>query len=112
MCDGVEGRGFTLVELLVALVVLEVGLLGVVGTLVLASGTLAGAEALERLVDEAGAVRDSLAAVAEPGPGSRETPWGALRWDGVEDGAVELELTPTKGTTHVVMLPAGGGGGP
>ncbi len=110
MCVGAETRGFTLTELLVTLVVLEVGLLGVVGTLALASRTLAEAEALERLVDEAGAVRDSLAGIPGAGAGARETPWGVVRWNAPRNGAVALELVPGGGAVHRVLVPVGEGG--
>jgi Tfp pilus assembly protein PilV len=53
-------RGFTLVEIVVAIVIFEVGVLGVLGTLVLASRTMARAEALERAVVTVERVADSL----------------------------------------------------
>jgi prepilin-type N-terminal cleavage/methylation domain-containing protein len=72
--------GFTLVEVLVALVILEVGLLGVVGTLWLAASTLARAERTERGVAELERIHDSLRAVDAPGPGAVETAAGTARW--------------------------------
>lgn len=58
-----EGHGgFTLVEVVVALLVLELGVLGVLGTLVVASETLRRAERLERATSRVEAVVDSLAA--------------------------------------------------
>ncbi|NJD18674.1 MAG: prepilin-type N-terminal cleavage/methylation domain-containing protein [Gemmatimonadetes bacterium] len=73
-------RGFTLVEVMVALVVLEVGLLGVLGTLWLATSTLARAERVERGVAEVERVWDSLAAAGDAGSGMLETPAGRVRW--------------------------------
>jgi type II secretory pathway pseudopilin PulG len=54
-------RGFTLLEVVVALLLMEVAVLAAVGTLALASRTLARAEHLERAVAAAGGVLDSLA---------------------------------------------------
>jgi prepilin-type N-terminal cleavage/methylation domain-containing protein len=53
-------RGFTLVEIVVAIVIFEIGALGVLGTLVIASRTMARAEALERAVVTVERVADSL----------------------------------------------------
>ncbi|HSW31859.1 MAG TPA: prepilin-type N-terminal cleavage/methylation domain-containing protein [Longimicrobiales bacterium] len=73
-------RGFTLVEVLVALVVFEVGLLGVVGTLWLAAATLARAERTERGVAQLERLYDSLASVAAPASGTLVAPSGTVRW--------------------------------
>ncbi len=72
--------GFTLVEVLVALVVLEVGILGVVGTLWLAAATLARAERTERGVAQLERLYDSLAAVEAPASGALVTPSGTANW--------------------------------
>lgn len=75
-------RGFTLVEVVVALLLFEVVVLGVVGTLRLAAETLHRAETLERAVVAAQAVSDSLAgadgAVTE---GSRAFVGGRVSWE-------------------------------
>jgi prepilin-type N-terminal cleavage/methylation domain-containing protein len=76
----VKRLGFTLVEVLVAVVVLEVGLLGVVGTLWLAALTLARAERTERGVAEVEFVYDSLATLDQPASGVREGAVGTARW--------------------------------
>lgn len=72
--------GFTLVEVLVALVVLQVGLLGVVGTLLLASRTLGRAEVVEWAVAEVQRAADSLAGT-EPGGGRAASGPGELVWE-------------------------------
>jgi hypothetical protein len=77
----VRGAGFTLVEVLVALVVVEVGLLGVLGSLILAARTLSRAELLERGTAEVHRAYDSLALGAVAGEGEREAPLGWLRWE-------------------------------
>ncbi len=103
-------RGFTLVEVLVALVVVEVGLLGVVGTLYLAAVTLARAERTERGVAQLERLYDSLAAVRHPGPGVLETPSGTSRW-WVEGDRVRLEFSAAGDSASVVVEAALDGGG-
>ena len=83
-------RGFTLLEVVVALVLLEVGVLSAVGTLAVASRTLAQAERLERTFLEAEGVLDSLAGVADATSGARTFAGGALEWS--VDGAGWIEL--------------------
>lgn len=92
--------GFTLVEILVALVVLEVGLLGVVGTLVLAARTLTRAEVHERGVAELEQLWDSLRWVEAPGSGARERPWGVATW-APRDGGLSLEFLGGDGRVSV-----------
>jgi len=84
--------GFTLVEILVALVLLEVGLLGVVGTLVLATRTLAGAEARQEAVLRARVLLDSLARVEGSGEGDVVETWGRGSWSRGGNGVVRLRL--------------------
>jgi prepilin-type N-terminal cleavage/methylation domain-containing protein len=82
--------GFTLLEVVVALVILEVGVLGAAGTLLLASRTLTRAERLERAVAYAAAVLDSLSAGARPGAGARAHFGGEVRWSVDSTGAVKI----------------------
>ncbi len=74
-------RGFTLVEVLVALVVLEVGILGAVGTLFLSARTLARAEAVERGVLEVERVLDSLRRGGASDGGSTRLEEGSVSWE-------------------------------
>lgn len=74
------GAGFTLVEVLVALVVLEVGLLGVVGMSVLAAGTMARAAERQRAVGSLEVVADSLLRHGVAGAGEREMGAHRIRW--------------------------------
>jgi type II secretory pathway pseudopilin PulG len=102
-------KGFSLVELVVALVMMEVGVLGVVGTLTLAARTMAEAEELERAVVDVDRVSDSLAAAGVSGSGARATLWGRLRWSVGHDRMV-LTAAPRRGGEFVVERPLGGAG--
>lgn len=90
--------GFTLVEVLVALVVLEVGLLGVVGTLLLATRLLNEAQVMEgattvmeRMYEE---VRQGPAPGKAPPPGSEVVPGGEVRWEALGGGRFRVDFIP------------------
>lgn len=89
-----SGRsGFTLVEILVALVVLQLGLLGVAGTLVLASRVLTRARDLEWAVHEVRSVADSLGRFGMAGGGERALDFGRVAWTGTPgSGTVEVRI--------------------
>lgn len=82
--------GFTLVEVLVALVIFEVGLLGVVGTLVLTSQILTRTVLLERAVGEMESVLDSLAGAPSGQDGRRSAEGGTVLWSVASDGATSV----------------------
>ena len=77
---GVTRAGFTMLEVIVALAIIEVGLVGTVGVLVLAHRALAEAEVLDEATHAAASAADSLLADGGAGAGSRELPWGRVRW--------------------------------
>ena len=89
--------GFTLLEVVVALVVLEVGVLGVAGTLYLASRTLTRAETLERAVARTEGVLDSLRRGAEPGAGRTTFMAGVVGWSVSDSGRFDLLATGPAG---------------
>ena len=98
-------HGFTLVEVLVALVVLEVGLLGVVGTLLLGARTLRSAERLEWAAAEVQRVYDSLSSTPPaPGEGRLPSAFGEVRWKADGQGRVRLEFFPEDSTSVEVVV--------
>lgn len=102
-----RARGFTLVEVVVSLVVLEIGLLAVMGTLLLASRTMTAAETREAAVLEALRVADSLGVVAGPVvPGRHVLPWGGVEWlgPGVGDAGRVVVVEATGDTLLVLRL--------
>lgn len=92
--------GFSLVEILVALVLLGLGLTGTTATLLLASRIQARAWREGELVQRAGEVADSLVAVGG-GTGEMEVPGGLLRW-----------TVPAQGWGRVEAFGVGGAGEP
>ncbi len=73
-------RGFTLVEVVVALILLEIGVLAAAGTLVLASRALGRAERIERAVAALELVADSIGAAGSGADGARPFPGGRVLW--------------------------------
>ena len=89
-------RGTTLVELLVALVLLGVGLTAVGSSVAYARRAANAARLEERALAAAAAVVDSLAVEARPGPGQLDGAGYRLRWTVEGEGRLRL----------VVVLPA------
>jgi hypothetical protein len=82
----VQSGGFTLVELVVAMLLLQVGLLASAGLVVLASRTLTAAAELERAVSVTEAAADSLLRAPWLGGGQRREPPFLVRWTEAGDG--------------------------
>ena len=94
-----------MVEVIVAIVVLEIGVLGVMGTLLLASRTMAAAEVRERAVLEARRVADSLWTEGVLDAGARATDWGEVTWTSPGEGyAVEVVARNPSGDTLVSLM--------
>ena len=98
-CRAPATRGFTLLEVVVALLVLEIAVIGAVGTLVLAAATLGRAERLERAAARAEGVLDSLARASAPSDGAASYRAGQLRWTAGPAGEVRLVATGPTGDT-------------
>ena len=77
----VGGDGFTLVEVLVALVILQVGLLGVAGQIGVAHSMLDRAVRLEWAVAVAESVADSLSRFGYSGQGFIDLAAGRVGWE-------------------------------
>ena len=95
--------GFTLLEVVVALLVLEVAVFAAVGTLALASSTVGRAETLELAVAAAEGVLDSLSAGLTPGEGERVFRGGVVRWTGSGDGTLSVAAMDMAGDTLLVL---------
>ncbi|MEX0979645.1 MAG: prepilin-type N-terminal cleavage/methylation domain-containing protein [Gemmatimonadota bacterium] len=100
-----NSAGFTLIEVVFALVIFTVGLLGVAGMVNVAARTLNGARAMAWAVASAAEVADSLAFWGASGDGERLWPEGRVRWEVEEDG------DPLRVMIEVVPVQAGVGGG-
>lgn len=100
-CAGPMRGGFSLVEVMVALVVLEVGILGVAGTLVLARRSLEHAHARERATVHLSYVFDALRENWAPGEVRGEEAWGAWGWRADADGRVEAWAAVSGDTLRV-----------
>lgn len=92
-------RGFTLLEVIIALLVLELVAMGGVGLLVLASSTLARAERLERAVALTEGVLDSLAGTSMRADGAASYGAGEVLWSLAPDGVASLIATGPLGDT-------------
>jgi len=74
------GRGFTLLEVVIALVIVEVTVVGVLTSLTLSARLLRRGEVVQRVVASAESVRDSLALGASAGADSLLRDEGWVRW--------------------------------
>ena len=94
-----DGSGFTLIEVIVSLLLLEVCVIGIAGMLTLSSRTLRRAESLESVVADAEGVLDSLRALRSPGAGAKSTRGGSLTWSIDADGEIALIGATDEGAT-------------
>jgi type II secretory pathway pseudopilin PulG len=89
--------GFALLEVLVALLTLEVAVVGVLGSLVVARDTMRQAETLERATARAEGVLDSLRLRDGPGEGVRAFGGGEIRWVVDDQGGLLLTAVSDRG---------------
>ena len=100
-------KGFSLVELILALLVLQVGLLGAGGMVFLAQKNIRRASLTLRGLVEAGWVADSLAREGAVGSGGYSLPWGDISWGPSPSGMGGLRvvaLSVGEGDTLAVVL--------
>lgn len=92
-------RGFTLLEIVIALLVLELAVIGAVGLFVLASATLVRAERIERAAALAEGVLDSLVLERSPVAGEAIHGGGHVRWKVGPEGELSLFALGPAGDT-------------
>lgn len=95
--------GFSLVEILVALVLLGLGLTGTTATLLLASRIQTRAWREGELVQRAGEVADSVVG-AGGGSGEMELPAGTLRWVVPAGGWGRVEAYAGSGESEPIVI--------
>jgi len=113
---GAVAGGFSLVELLFALVVFQVGILGAAGMVLMAQRNLMRAELTVRGVLEAQLVADSVRDAGAGGSGAAEHPWGEVSWGpapGIPGGVRAVAFSRHEGDTVAVVTvwPSPGGAG-
>jgi type II secretory pathway pseudopilin PulG len=86
-------KGFSLLELLFALLLFQIGVLGVAGMVLTGQRTLNRAHLLLRGTMEARRIGDSLVAAGHAPGGGRSYPWGRLVW--IPTGAGKLTIVAT-----------------
>ena len=91
--------GFTLVEVVMALLVLEIAVVAALGTVVLAAETLRRAETLERAAGGMEAVLDSLRRGAGPAMSEAELEDVRVRWSVDSLGKVEMRADHLDGAS-------------
>lgn len=97
--------GFSVLEVVVALLLLQVCLTGVLGLFVLASERLSRALAVERAAAEVAAVADSLSASGAGGGGEAlRGPWRITWGEGGSGIVVRASLAEDPGSTPVVEV--------
>jgi prepilin-type N-terminal cleavage/methylation domain-containing protein len=98
----VKRSGFALIEVIVALTLLSVGLLGVAGSAVLATRLLHEGDASEQALSAALPVLDSLSLLRAPAAGSQQAGNVRLVWgvstDSVGISTIDLTLTYLNGS--------------
>ena len=90
----VTRRGFSLIEVLIAMTLLGIALLGVAGSAAMASQVMRQAQMRERSTLQALQIIDSLTRVPKPAPGQRTIGNLTVRWD----------ITPTSGGAVAIDL--------
>jgi len=115
--------GFSLLEVVVALILLQLGLLAVAGMALVGQRTLNRGDAVLRSTLEGVRLGDSVLKGGEGEGGRREEPFGWLEWERVEggEGSVRVRALTADGDDTLAILriwppapestpePAGGG---
>lgn len=116
--------GFTLLELIFALLIFQLGVLATAGMVHMAQRILMRSHLTVRGIIEARWIADSLASGSTMGEGTRSYPWGDISWAPASDelgGVSVVAFVPALGDTvaelRAVMIPVAStvltvGGGP
>jgi hypothetical protein len=100
-------RGFSLLELIFALLLLQVGLLAGAGMIHLSQANVRRAELTLRAVLEAGWLGDSLVSLGAEAPGMVTLPWGTLTWSAQSSPIPSLRIaawSEVEGDTLATIL--------
>lgn len=98
--------GFSLIELIVALTILSITLLGLAGAAAVAYRSFTDAEVIEHATEAAAAVLDSLLREPAPRGGVREEPGRRMQWQVREDSLfmhIDLTITVPLGAKERVL---------
>lgn len=102
---GAGRGGFSLLELVIALVIFQVGLLGVAAMALMGQESMRRARLIMRGTVEATRVGDSILAAGGDARGQTFRPWGSLAWEETGDGAVRITaLAENDQDTLAVLL--------
>jgi Tfp pilus assembly protein PilV len=91
-------------ELILALLLFQFGLLSVAGMVLMGQRTLNRAQLIMRSTLEGKRVGDSLLAAGARGNGGASRPWGALRWTGKGDGGLIVVAMAPNGADTLAYL--------
>jgi Tfp pilus assembly protein PilV len=97
-------QGSSLLELILALLLFEVGLLSVAGMVLVGQRHLTRAQRTMRGTLEGKRVGDSLLAAGAQGDGEARRPWGAVRWTGSGDGGLIVVAIAADGADTLAYL--------
>lgn len=100
-------RGYSLLELILALFLFQVGLLAAAGLFHLSEANLRRAELTVRAILEAEWVGDSLLSLGSMTPGSAPFPWGDLHWSVLSSPVPALRIaawSEVEGDTLFTLL--------
>lgn len=98
--------GFSLLELVLALLIFQVGVLGVAGMVLTAQRTLTRAHLLLRGTLEGRQVADSLLAGGAEGAGEVARPWGGLAWTDEGRRGMKVVATTKGGADTLAVIRA------
>jgi Tfp pilus assembly protein PilV len=97
-------RGSSLLELILALLLFELGLLSVAGMVLVGQRNLTRAQLTMRGTLEGKRLGDSLLAAGALGDGEASRPWGTVRWTGSGDGGLVVVAIAVDGADTLANL--------